>query len=63
MSDVSCLLSDVGWVMSDVRCLMNFVKDNILIAMLFTNIVELNVLNTDTKGKEPSVCFTEASVF
>ena len=48
--------------MSDVRCLMNFVKDNILIAMLFTNIVESNVLNTDTKGKEPSVRFTEASV-
>ena len=62
MSDVSYLLSDVGWVMSDIRCLMNFVKDNILIAMLFTNIVESNVLNADTKGKEPSVRFTEASV-
>ena len=41
---------------------MNFVKDNILIPMLFTNIVESNVFNTDTKGTEPSVRFTEMSV-
>ena len=48
--------------MGDVRCLINFVKDNILIPMLFTNIVESKVFNTDTKGTEPSVRFTEVSV-
>ena len=48
--------------MSDIRCLMNFVKDKILITMLFTNIVESNVFNTDTKGTEQSVRFTEVSV-
>ena len=62
MFNVWCLIFVVRCRMGDVRCLMNFVKDNILIPMLFTNIVESKVFNTDTKGTEPSVRFTEVSV-